>query len=64
MWNLNNFVIPVVIQSTGYILKHFRTYVNLIPGNHNLIELQKSAVIRTISIIRKVLTLLLRKYLP
>jgi hypothetical protein len=49
-------VIPVVIGGTGAISKSFRKYVNNIPGDHDVKELQKTAVLGTAHILRKVLT--------
>jgi hypothetical protein len=49
-------VIPVIIGATGTISKSFRKYVSSIPGNHEVRELQKTAVWGTAHILRKVLT--------
>jgi hypothetical protein len=38
-------VIPVIIGVTGTISKSFRKYVNNIPGNHEVKELQKNCYI-------------------
>jgi hypothetical protein len=48
-------IIPVIIGATGTISKSFRKYVNNIPGNHEVKELQKTAI-GTAHILRKVLT--------
>jgi hypothetical protein len=56
MWNVNTRVIPVIIGATGTISKSFRQYVSSIPGNHEVRELQKTAILGTAHIIRKVLT--------
>jgi hypothetical protein len=48
-------VIPVIIGATGTILKSFRKYVSTIPGNHEVKELQKTAILGTAHILRKVL---------
>jgi len=55
MWNVNTRVIPVIIGGTGTISKSFRKYVSDIPGNHDLKELQKTAILGTAHILRKVL---------
>jgi hypothetical protein len=34
-------VIPVIIGATGTISKSFRKYLNNVPGNHEVKELQK-----------------------
>ena len=49
-------VIPVIIGATGTISKSFRKYVSDIPGNHDVKELQKTAMLATAHILRKVLT--------
>jgi len=45
-----------VIGATGAISKSFRKYMNNIPGNHEVKELQKTAILGTAHILRKVLT--------
>ena len=57
MWNINARVIPVITGATGTISKSFRKYVSGIPGNHDVKELQKTAILGTAHILRKVLTL-------
>ena len=56
MWNVKTKVIPVIIGATGTISKSFRKYVRNIPGNHEVKELQKTAILGTAHILRKVLT--------
>ena len=48
-------VIPVIIGATGTISKSFRKYVSNVPGNHEVKELQKTAILGTAHILRKVL---------
>jgi hypothetical protein len=55
MWNVKARVIPVIIAATGTISKSFRKYVSTIPGIHEVGELQKTAILGTAHIIRKVL---------
>jgi hypothetical protein len=55
MWNVKIRVIPVMIGVTGAISKSFRKYVSTIPGNHDVRELQKTAILDTAQILRKVL---------
>ena len=52
MWNVKTTVIPVIIGATGTISK----YVGNISGNHEVRELQKTAILGTAHIVRKVLT--------
>jgi hypothetical protein len=56
MWNVKTKVIPVIIGATETISKSFRKYVSNIPGNHEVKELQKTAILGTAHILRKVLT--------
>jgi len=54
-WNVKTKVIPVIIGTTGTISKSFRKYVSNIAGNHEVKELQKTAILGTAQILRKVL---------
>jgi hypothetical protein len=56
MWNVKTRVIPVIIGATVTISKSFRKYVSNKPGNHEVKELQKTAILGTELILRKVLT--------
>ena len=56
MWNVKPKVIPVIIGATGTTSKSFRKYVSNIPGNHEVKELQKTTILGTARILRKVLT--------
>ena len=55
MWNVKTKVIPVIIGATGTISKSFRKYVSNIPGKHEVEELQKTVILGTAHILRKVL---------
>jgi hypothetical protein len=55
MRNVKTRVIPVIIGATGTVSKSFRKYVSNIPGNHEVRELQKTAILGTAHILRKVL---------
>jgi hypothetical protein len=56
MWNVKTKVILAIIGATGTISKSFRKYVSNIPRNHEVKELQKTAILGTAHILRKVLT--------
>jgi len=56
MWNVKTRVIPVIIGATGTISISFRKYVRDIPGNHDVKELQKTAILGTAHVLRRVLT--------
>jgi len=47
MWNVNTRVIPVITGANGTISKSIRKYVSDIPGNHDVKELQKTAILGT-----------------
>jgi hypothetical protein len=56
MWNVNTRAIQVIIiGATGTISKSLRKYVRAIPGNHEFRELQRTAILGTAHILRKVL---------
>ena len=55
MWNVKTNVIPVIIGATGTISKSFRKYVSNITGKHDVKELQKTAILGTAHLLRKVL---------
>jgi hypothetical protein len=46
---------PVIIGATGTISKSFRKYVSSVPGQHDIKELQKTAVLGTAHTLREVL---------
>jgi hypothetical protein len=56
MWNIKTRVIPVITGATGTISKSIGKYVSNIPGNREVRELQKTAILGTAHILRKVLT--------
>jgi len=55
MWIVKTKAIPVIIGATGTMSKSFRKYVSNIPGKHVVKELQKTAILGTAHIFRKVL---------
>jgi hypothetical protein len=55
MWSVKAKVIPVIIGATGTVSKSFRKHVSDIPGNHDVRELQKTAILGTAHILREVL---------
>jgi hypothetical protein len=56
IWNVKAMVIPVIIGATRTISMSFRKHVSNIPGNHEVKKLQKTAILGTAHILRKVLT--------
>jgi hypothetical protein len=55
MWNLKCTIIPVIIGATGIVTKSFRKTLKAIPGKHSIDSLQKTAILETSHLIRKVL---------
>ena len=55
MWNVKTKAIPVITGETRSISKLFRKYVSNIPGKYEVKELQKTVILRTAHILRKVL---------
>jgi hypothetical protein len=55
MWNVKVKVIPVITGVTGTISESLRQYLSNIPGKHKIKELQKTAILCTAHILRKVL---------
>jgi hypothetical protein len=56
MWNVKTKVTPAIIGATGTISKSFRKYLSSTPGTQEAKELQKTAILGTAHILRKVLT--------
>jgi len=54
VWNVKTKVIPEITGATGTISKSFRKYMSNIPGKHEVKELQKTAILGTAHILRKV----------
>ena len=54
-WNVKTKVIPVIIGATGTISKSFSKYMSNIPGKHEVNELQQTAIMGTVHILRKAL---------
>ena len=55
MWNLKCMVIPVIIAATGIVTRSLRKNSEAVPGKHSTDSLQKTAILGTSHIIRKVL---------
>jgi hypothetical protein len=54
-WIVKTRVMPLTIGATGTISKSFRKYASTIPGNHEVKELQKTAILGTAHILWKVM---------
>ena len=57
MWNKKVKEIPIIIGATGIVEKGIQSYLRKIPGKHNLYNLQRSAILGTAHILRKVLSI-------
>ena len=57
VWNKKVEIIPVIIGATGIVDKNIKKYVGRIPGCHNIYSLQRSAILGTAHILRKVLSI-------
>ena len=55
MWNLKFTIIPVIIGATGIVTRSLRKHLETVPGKHSIDSLQKTAILGTSQIIRKVL---------
>ena len=55
MWNLKCTIIPVIIGATGIVTRSVRKNLEAVPGKHSIGSLQKTAILGTSHIIRKVL---------
>ena len=55
MWNLKCTIVPVIIGATGIVMRSLKKNLETIPGKHSIDSLQKTAILGTAHIIRKVL---------
>jgi hypothetical protein len=55
MWNMNWLIIAVIIGATGMVTKGTKKNLEAVPGKYSIDSLQKTAILGTSHIIRKVL---------
>jgi len=55
MWNLKCTITPVTTGATGIVTRSLRKNLEAVPGKHSIDSLQKTAILGTAHIIRKVL---------
>ena len=55
MWNLKCTIIPKIIGATGIVTRSLRKSLEAVPGKHSIDSPQKTAILGTSHIIRKVL---------
>jgi hypothetical protein len=53
MWNLKCTIIPIIIEATGIVTKSLRKNLEAVQGKHSIDSLQKTAILGTSHIIRK-----------
>jgi hypothetical protein len=56
MWNVKAKVISVITRATGTISESLRQYLSNIPGKYVVKQVQKTAILGTGHVLRKVLT--------
>ena len=55
MWKLKCTIIPIIIGANGIVTRSLRKNLEAVPGKHSIDSLQKTAILGTSRIIRKVL---------
>jgi hypothetical protein len=55
MWSLKCTTIPIIIGATGIVTRSLRKNLEAVPGKHSIDSLQKTAILGTSHIIRKVM---------
>jgi hypothetical protein len=55
MWKLKCTIVTIIIGATGIVTRSLRKNLEAVPGKHSIDSLQKTAVLGTAHIIRKVL---------
>jgi len=54
MWNLKCTIVPVIIGANGIVTRSLKKNFETTPGKHSIDSLQKTAILGTSHIIRKV----------
>ena len=62
MWKMNTKTISVIVGALGKIKKQTQKYVNQIPGNLSLAEIQKIVLNSTDHILRRTLSLKTKRF--
>jgi hypothetical protein len=55
MWNLKSTITPVIIGATGIVTRSLKKNFEAVPGKYSIDSLQKTTILGTSHIIRKVL---------
>jgi len=61
MWNLKCTIVPVITGTTGIVTRTLKKNLETMPGKHSIDSLQKTAILGTSHIIRKVLIIIIRQ---
>jgi hypothetical protein len=56
MWNVKAKVIPIITDATRNLSRLFQKYLNDISVKHSSVEVQKTAILGTAHILRKILS--------
>ena len=57
LWNAKAAVVPVVVGALGAYTPRLKNYLEAIPGEHNIPQLLKAALLGSAHILRRVLDL-------
>ena len=55
LWNLKCTIVPVITGAAGIVTRSLRKNLETVPGKHSIDSLQKTAILGTSNITRKVL---------
>ena len=55
MWNMKRMIIPIITGATVIVTNGLKKNLEAVPGKHSIDSLQKTAILGTSHIIRKVL---------
>jgi stage III sporulation protein SpoIIIAA len=55
MWNLKCTITPIVIGATAIVRRNLKKILEAVPGKYSIESLQKTAILGTTHVIRKVL---------
>ena len=56
MWHCRTLVVPVVLGALGTVHTGIAWWLDIIPGHHNLQDLQKTVLLGSTRILRKVMS--------
>ena len=56
MWHYGTLVVPMVLEALGTVHADIARWLDIIPGHHNLQHLQKTVLLGSTRILRKVMS--------